>query len=73
MYIFAVILLHQSATIGRQKHRNRVRSQHDPGRQGTGQAKHSGIAHTRILQIDVFHQVVQGHVGVVAGRTRESR
>ena len=69
----AAVLAAQDVAIGGHHHRNRVGEQQHLGAEKAAQPVHPGKLDAGVLEIDRFHQLMEGDVGVVPGQADSRR
>gem|GEM_PF-1358865 len=73
MNIVAAILLVQYLAVSGHQHRDGVRHEKHLRGKCAGQAVAARMTHTSVFQVHRIHQMVQGYVGVTAGKARKHR
>ena len=67
--ILSPIFFVQNLSIAWHQNRNRIRQQKHSGGYRSCRPIHVFETHTRVLQFNRIHQVVQGHMGIIAAQT----
>ena len=73
MNILPAIFLVENLAVTRHQDRHRIREQQHPGGDGPGQTIGAWMLHSRVLQIDGIHQMMQRDMGITPAQAREQR